>query len=91
MFTVLFRALLISAERALFEEYYPILKVILWSSLGVFGALDIYYGLGVGLLAWKKSTVRTLQSRTVDDQLRERDRELLSGWNWLALQFTSFI
>jgi hypothetical protein len=74
-----------------FERYYHVLNPVLWSAFGISGAIALYYGTGVVLFESKKGVVEALQCLIEEDQLRESDRGLLSGWGWLFLQFTSLL
>lgn len=65
------------------------LKWIFWSMFAISGASGLYYGLGVGFFLVRKSQVMKLQKSIEDDQLRENDRKVLSGWSWHILQFTN--
>jgi hypothetical protein len=61
------------------------------TSFGISVAINVYHGIGLILLESKKATVEALQNSIEEDQLRESDRQSLSGRGWLLLQFTSLI
>jgi len=70
-------------------RYKSFAKLLLYSMLGASGLFDVYYGFGIGLFLWKKSTVHLLLDLIAGDQLHERARGVLSGWGWHSLQFTN--
>ncbi|OAL05575.1 hypothetical protein IQ06DRAFT_69747 [Phaeosphaeriaceae sp. SRC1lsM3a] len=71
--------------------YYHVWNPLVCTSFGISGAINVYHGIGLILLESKKATVEALQSSIEEDQLRESDRQSLSGWGWWLLQFTSLI
>lgn len=86
------RALLVATRKDThMGNYYRAWNPLICTSFGISGVINIYFGIGVVLLESKKATVEAFQSSIEEDQLRESDRQSLSGWSWLLLQFTSLI